>query len=70
MIIPRMGSSVPIVSKRDAILDAALDLQFGAALVTTLPCMANGNVNHDATINALDAALILQFSAGLINAFP
>ncbi|MEX2159137.1 MAG: dockerin type I domain-containing protein [Dehalococcoidia bacterium] len=47
-------------------IDAALILQFGAQLITSLPCHANGDFNHDGTINALDAGLVLQVSAGLI----
>ncbi len=49
------------------VLDAVLMLQFGAALVTSLPCEAAADVNGDDRIDALDSALVLQFSAGLID---
>ncbi|MCH7579192.1 MAG: hypothetical protein IIB22_02990 [Chloroflexi bacterium] len=46
-------------------VDAALVLQFGAALVQNLPCQSEADVNGDNRIGSLDAAIILQISAGL-----
>jgi hypothetical protein len=51
-------------------IDAALILQLSAALINSLPCPQNGDVNGDGHINAIDAALILQFVAGLIAHLP
>ena len=51
-------------------LDAALILQFTAALVDSLPCFTAADANGDGTTNALDATLVLQFSAGLLPALP
>ena len=45
--------------------DAALVLQFDAALIDTSPCMGGADVNRDGATNAIDASLILQFVAGL-----
>ena len=47
-------------------IDAALVLQFSAALLTTLPCEDVADVSGDEQIGAVDAAIILQISAGLI----
>lgn len=47
-------------------IDAALILQYGAALVESLPCEEGADVNEDGTINSIDASLILQYDAGLI----
>ncbi len=51
-------------------IDAALVLQYSAALLPALPCQQNADVNHDGQANSLDAALILQYSAGLIQSLP
>lgn len=51
-------------------IDAALVLQFNAALVTSLPCQDAADVNEDGAIGSIDAALILQFDAGLLNSLP
>lgn len=51
-------------------IDAALDLQFSAGLVTSLPCGQNADANGDGSINAIDAALVLQFVAGLLHSLP
>ncbi len=48
-------------------VDAALLLQFVAALLGSLDCLEAADVNGDGSVNALDATLILQFSAGLIS---
>jgi CSLREA domain-containing protein len=51
-------------------IDAALILQYGAGLVTTLPNAPSADVNHSGTVNAIDATLILQYAAGLIGHLP
>ena len=48
-------------------LDAALMLQLGAGLITSLPCELAADVNGDGRVDPLDAALVLQFAAGLID---
>jgi hypothetical protein len=50
-------------------IDAALVLQFGAALLASLPCAQNADTSGDGQTNAIDASLILQYSAGLIDGF-
>ena len=50
-------------------VDAALVLQFVAALVSDLDCLGAADVNADGFANAVDASLILQFSAALIDGF-
>ncbi len=47
-------------------IDAALLLQLGAGLISSLACEQNADVNHSGAIDAIDAALVLQYSAGLI----
>jgi alpha-tubulin suppressor-like RCC1 family protein len=49
-------------------VDAALILQFQAAVIPALPCPSLADVTDDGEVNALDAALILQYEAGLIPA--
>jgi hypothetical protein len=51
-------------------IDAALVLQFVAALVNTLPCPGNADVNGSGGINSIDASLILQRAAGLLSSLP
>ena len=46
-------------------LDAALVLQFGAGLISSVPCAQDADVNRSGNIDSLDAALILQCGAGL-----
>lgn len=46
-------------------VDAALVLQFSAALLPGLPCQSDADVNGDDSVSSLDAAIILQISAGL-----
>ncbi len=46
-------------------MDAALVLQFDAALIQSLPCERPGDVYGDGEIDARDAAVILQIEAGL-----
>ena len=46
-------------------VDAALVLQFSAALLQELPCEGEADVNGDGRVSSLDAAIILQISAGL-----
>ena len=50
-------------------LDAALVLQYAAAIIDTLPCPDAADVDADGDIDAIDSLLILQYSAGLINDF-
>jgi alpha-tubulin suppressor-like RCC1 family protein len=51
-------------------IDAALLLQYGAALLTSLPCYSSADVNSDGQVNAVDAGLVLQYSAGLLSSLP
>jgi hypothetical protein len=51
-------------------IDGELILQFGAAIIGSLPCQGNADVNHDALIDPRDALLILQLDAGLVSALP
>ncbi|MCH8103542.1 MAG: aryl-sulfate sulfotransferase [Chloroflexi bacterium] len=51
-------------------IDAALVLQYGAGLVSTLSCQDAADVNGDGSIDSLDAVLILQHAAGLLPALP
>ncbi len=51
-------------------IDAALVLQFNAALLGSLACAGGADVNADGSINSVDAALILQFTAGLLSSLP
>lgn len=46
-------------------VDALLVLQFTAALVGSLDCLAAGDLNADLNVDSLDAALILQIVAGI-----
>jgi plastocyanin len=48
-------------------IDAALVLQFGAGLTSTIN--PNADVNDSGEVDSIDAALILQFVAGLIDEF-
>jgi hypothetical protein len=50
-------------------IDAALELQFIAGLLSVLPCEDAADVNDDGLISSVDVALILQFIAGLIDEF-
>jgi hypothetical protein len=51
-------------------IDASLILQYGAGLVTSLPCPGAADANQDGTTNVLDAQVILQYTSGLIPALP
>ena len=51
-------------------IDAALVLQLTAAIVLSLPCQENADVNLDGEVDVIDAALILQLVAGLIPNLP
>ncbi len=51
-------------------IDAALILQYGAGLTSSLPCQEGADVDSDGSINSIDAALILQFTAGLVDSLP
>lgn len=51
-------------------IDAALILQFGANLLTSLECADSADVNTDGATNSIDAALILQWDAGLLVSLP
>jgi len=50
-------------------IDALLVLQYVAALLGSLPCPANADVNGGG-VSAIDAALILQYVAGLLPSLP
>ena len=62
---PALKGDVNCSGTVDAI-DAALILQFSAALVSQLPCLENADVNTDGAVTSVDAALVLQAVAGLI----
>ena len=65
----RAGTTVPGDATCDGAansVDAAVVLQFEAALAHSIPCPLAANVNWDAGIDAVDASLILQSDAGLI----
>lgn len=47
-------------------IDAALLLQFVAALLDSLPCEIEADMDGNGTADAIDAAIILQLTAGLI----
>ena len=51
-------------------IDAALVLQYTAALVLSLPCQTNADADVNGQVNVIDAALILQLVAGLIPVLP
>lgn len=51
-------------------VDAALILQFDAALLDELPNADRADVNLDEIINPIDATLILQFDAGFLDSLP
>jgi hypothetical protein len=51
-------------------VDAALVLQYDAAIVDLLPCAENADVNEDGVADSIDAAVILRFTAGLIGSLP
>ena len=51
-------------------IDAALVLQFVAALLGSVSCPDAADVNGDADVTSVDAALILQFTAGLLGSLP
>ena len=51
-------------------IDAAVVLQFVAALLGALPCSAGADANADGVTSAIDATVILQFVAGLLPALP
>lgn len=50
--------------------DAALVLQFEAALVETLPCRILADVSGDGEVGSADASLILEFEAGFLRSLP
>ncbi|MEX2159323.1 MAG: dockerin type I repeat-containing protein [Dehalococcoidia bacterium] len=47
-------------------IDAAVVLQFEAALLASITCDENADFNGNGVLNVIDAALILQLSAGLL----
>jgi glucose/arabinose dehydrogenase len=49
-------------------IDAALILQYSAALFSHLPCPGGGDVNGDGRVDPIDATLVLQYVAGLLQA--
>jgi plastocyanin len=51
-------------------IDAALVLQYGAGIISSLGCEDKADTNEDGAINAIDAALILQYGAGIIASLP
>ncbi len=51
-------------------IDAALVLQYDAAVIGSLPCQEAADASRDGVINSIDAALILQLEAGLIPSLP
>lgn len=51
-------------------IDAAIILQFDAALLGSLACPVEADVNSSGEANALDALLVLQYDAGLLDQLP
>ena len=51
-------------------VDAALILQYGAALFSDPACDLAADVNGDLAIGPLDAELVLQYEAGLLLRLP
>jgi hypothetical protein len=51
-------------------IDAAVTLQYTAALIHSLPCQGGADVNGDGMVNAIDVTLILQYVAGLLSHLP
>lgn len=47
-------------------IDAALVLQFDAALISAFACTDQADINQDGRIDSRDAAAILQIDAGLL----
>jgi hypothetical protein len=47
-------------------IDAALVLQLGAGMISSVGCNALADANDDGRINSIDAALILQYVAGML----
>lgn len=51
-------------------IDAAIVLQFDAALIDRVPCPLEADVSFDGMVNALDASIILQHEAALLAHCP
>ena len=63
--LPDKSGDVNCTGFTDSV-DAALVLQFSAALLDELPCKVEADMDGDGGANAVDAAIILQLTAGLI----
>ena len=68
-LVPALSGDANCDGRTNSI-DAALVLQFVAALLSALSCPDGADVNGDGLVNAIDATLILQYSAGLLPGLP
>jgi hypothetical protein len=73
----RLDCSVPTYPPGDSncstdvnSIDAAVDLQYAAGLLGSIPCDDVADVDGDGDVDAIDAALVLQYGAGLLDHLP
>jgi hypothetical protein len=69
VFVPFRNGDANCLTSTNAI-DAAIVLQHGAGLLSTLPCPDAADVDGNDIIDSRDAALILQYGAGLLAMLP